>query len=302
MKRHSHRSDWHIHTHLSDGASAPLDVLERAAAIGLKEIAITDHDCIDAHRDQLGRAMASRSEELCVRVMTGVEVDSDLGPQDVEVLGYDFDAEHGELVERLALVQSQRRARFAFYRDGLIRLGILEAEHDVLPGASRSPMKVHLYRAVIAAGHTFQGGYNEFKSSLTDLGAPPPLQRPTFLEAVELIRRAGGFTLLAHPLYYAESVGLEPLIEAAIAAGCAGLELVYPYEFGVKGLEEKTARARLRALLDLIGRETSTPCFEETSRGTDVHDLDEWEQRLQELERMERSLFSTREQEEPGGS
>lgn len=291
MKRHSQYCDWHIHTHLSDGAKSPLEVLERAAAVGLKEIAITDHDCIDAHRRDLRAALTMLSEKLGVRVMTGVEIDCDLGPHDVEVLGYDFDAEHDELAARLALVQSQRRTRFAFYREGLVRQGVIDAEDGALPQATLVPMKVHLYRTATAAGQTFPGGYNEFKASLSRLGTPPPLERPTFHEAVELIKKAGGFALLAHPLYYAEKVGLEPLLEAATASGCAGLELVYPYEFGVKGLNEEIAGARFRTLLDLLDRETSSHRFTETSRGTDVHDLDEWEQRLRELERLERSLF-----------
>jgi predicted metal-dependent phosphoesterase TrpH len=290
MERPSKTSDWHIHSDLSDGMSSPKGVLERAAKLGLREIAITDHDCIDAYRGELGRELTELGARLKIRVLSGVEIDCDLEEHDVEVLGYGFDPEHQELVDRLAEVQSQRKRRFAFYRGGLLRQGVIAEGDDGLTEASRSPMKVHLYRAALAAGRSFPGGYHEFKALLTTLGEAPTLTRPTFEEAVTLIRKAGGIALLAHPLYYAESVGLKRLVDAGTSAGCSGLELVCPYEFGAKGIEAEKVRAGYRELLHLVSSMDSSSPFKVTSRGTDVHDLDEWDARLQELESVERSL------------
>src|SRR5438105_10285912 len=40
-------ADLHLHTTYSDGRAAPADVLRKAIEIGLRVIAITDHDRID---------------------------------------------------------------------------------------------------------------------------------------------------------------------------------------------------------------------------------------------------------------
>ena len=47
MGSHPSTADLHIHTHFSDGADAPAQVVEHARMRGLSVIAITDHDRID---------------------------------------------------------------------------------------------------------------------------------------------------------------------------------------------------------------------------------------------------------------
>jgi predicted metal-dependent phosphoesterase TrpH len=58
------RADLHMHTRFSDGWPSPLELVERAASIGLNVIAVTDHDTIEG---------ALRASEHAVRVR-GLEV------------------------------------------------------------------------------------------------------------------------------------------------------------------------------------------------------------------------------------
>jgi predicted metal-dependent phosphoesterase TrpH len=285
MRQRATRSDWHVHTWLSDGLASPAEVLRAAAAVGLEEIAITDHDGVDAHLGADGEALARLAPGLGVRLVTGVEIDCTLGEGDArecEVLGYAFDPGHDGLVERLARVQAQRLARFRFYGEGLARLHGVELDL-ALPTATRAPMKVHLHRLALAAGIAPPGGYLEFKAALAALGPPPPVDRPSLAEAARLLRGAGGIALLAHPLYYAEPVGLEPLLAAGAAAGCAGAELVYPYHYGKKGLPETRVGGWMAELRRLLAR--YFPRGAVTTSGTDVHDPAEWAERLAALDR-----------------
>jgi predicted metal-dependent phosphoesterase TrpH len=70
------RADLHIHTLASDGVSSVAQVLERAEALGLAVIAITDHERVDAAH--AARAMAE-VRGLRVQVIVGEEVSTRSG-------------------------------------------------------------------------------------------------------------------------------------------------------------------------------------------------------------------------------
>jgi predicted metal-dependent phosphoesterase TrpH len=65
------RADVHIHTLASDGVSSVAEILERAQALGLAVIAITDHERVDAAH--AARAM-SQARGMRVEVIVGEEV------------------------------------------------------------------------------------------------------------------------------------------------------------------------------------------------------------------------------------
>jgi len=269
------RSDAHAHTHLSDGLASPAEVVREATALGLARIAITDHDCIDAHRDRSWLAVCA---EPCPEVVAGVEIDCSLLDLEVEVLGYEFDPHAPVLVESLARIQRERQARFRFYCEGLVRSGESLDPEGVLALPARAPMKVHLFRALQERGRRFPGGYAEFKRLLAFLGEPPPLHRPTAAEAVRWVGDAGGLTLLAHPLYYARRLGWPAVLQAARDAGCVGVEGAYPYDVGDAGCAPDEIERELRAMRDALrGIFPDGPYL---SSGTDVHDLADWEMRL----------------------
>lgn len=267
--------DLHVHTHYSDGLAAPAEVVRAAAAVGVTRLSITDHDCLDAHREPEVRAAAG---SLGVELVPGVEVDCLYRGRELEILGYDFDPEDHALVGRLASVQRERRSRFGFYAEGLARLGEPIRPDRVLSGATRVPIKVHLYRALAEAGRTFPGGYREFKALLDSLGPGPAIDKPSLEEAVSLVRGAGGHAVLAHPLYFLKHTPMAELLEAAAAAGCEGVELTYPYTFGEKGLGEGEVIEGLASLHAELER--AFPKGALHTRGTDTHDLAEWSARL----------------------
>ena len=60
-------ADLHLHTTYSDGRAAPADVLRKAIEIGLRVIAITDHDRIDGALEAR-RVAAAEAPDLTVIV------------------------------------------------------------------------------------------------------------------------------------------------------------------------------------------------------------------------------------------
>ena len=221
--------DEHAHTILSDGLVSPRELVSAAAALGLKRLAITDHDGLDAHLDPGVR----RAAEAAGLVLTpGVEIDCELGDLHVEVLGFDFDPARGGLAERLRVTQAARRESVQMLAERLLASGE-KLDARLLPGPETvAPLKVHLFRALTRAGRVYPGGYREFKAHLASLGPIPLLPVPTAAEAVELIVAAGGYAVLAHPLYYLDRIAPGDLLRRARDAGCIGIEFLYPYDFG----------------------------------------------------------------------
>ena len=268
-----------MHTDLSDGFASPEEVVRAALDLGLTRIAVTDHDCIEAHCSGRLEAVAAATP---LEIITGVEIDCTLGETGIEILGFGFDPHAPALTERLRDVQADRRRRYEHYREALRAAGEPVPPEPGTTCASLALMKVHVYRALEAAQRHFAGGYREFSKWLDGLGDPPPVRTPTAAEAARLILDAGGHVLLAHPLYYDDRIDLATLVRAGREIGCVGTEFLYPYAFGGNALPEETVLrgyTRLRALMTEI-----FPAGACLTAGTDVHDLTEWPARLAHLE------------------
>lgn len=60
--------DLHIHTTVSDGSYSPEQLVQEAKKIGLKAVAITDHDSIDGHEEAQAEA-----DRLGIKLVKGIE-------------------------------------------------------------------------------------------------------------------------------------------------------------------------------------------------------------------------------------
>lgn len=216
------RADLHIHTRASDGELPPAEVVRAAAAGRLDVIAITDHDTIAG----LDEALAA-AEGGPVRVVTGVEVSSRAGEDEVHVLGYHVRPDAAPLLahERGALDRRRDRAREMVLR--LRELGVSVEYEDVLRAAgedARAIGRPHVARALVAGGHVRSMG-EAFDKYLGDHGSafvPTPL--PSVADAIAMIRASGGVAVWAHP----DPAVFEREIHAFAGYGLAGIECFRP--------------------------------------------------------------------------
>ena len=78
--------DLHVHTNISDGSESPAETVRYAHELGLRAIAITDHDSVN------GVAEAQRAgQEYGVEVVAGMELGCGWYGREVHMLGYDLD-------------------------------------------------------------------------------------------------------------------------------------------------------------------------------------------------------------------
>ncbi|UWX96373.1 PHP domain-containing protein [Arthrobacter zhaoxinii] len=215
--------DLHTHSCVSDGTEQPADVIASAAAAGLDAIALTDHDTTAGWDDA---AAAARSHGITF--VPGMEVScrSSEGIS-VHVLSYLHDPRHPGLLEEIARSRAARVSRAELMVQRLAEdfpIDWASVQEQVAPGATIG--RPHIADALVAAGvvpnrsAAFSGILTARSPYFVAHYAPDPAL------AVELIRKAGGVPVFAHPVASSRGrvVG-EAVFAEMIDAGLLGVEV-----------------------------------------------------------------------------
>ena len=213
--------DLHIHSTVSDGQLSPADIVRKAAEDGLTVIALTDHDNVDGIEPAL--EAAKNSPQL--RVIPGIEISTDTTIGEAHVLGYFIDYTHPELLATLKSLRNSRRERAQRMVAKLGKLGIpIEWERVQEIAGSGSIGRPHLAQAMLEKGHITS--LKEAFVKYIGWGRPAYVQREKKPpgEMVELILRANGWPVLAHPLTIRDS---EAIVAELKESGLAGIETYY---------------------------------------------------------------------------
>ena len=213
--------DLHTHTNRSDGTFAPSALVKLASERGLEVIAITDHDTTDGLEEAAAAGLPQS-----VEVVPGVELSAEHRGTSVHVLCYWMDPEHEELQAELVRLRSERLLRGEAMVEKLRSLGYsISFERVAEIAGSGNIVRPHVAQALVEAGVVADEG-EAFDRLIGDDGpAYVPKHALDPLDALALVRRAGGACVLAHPgMWRAEAPVPEELIEAMAESGMAGLE------------------------------------------------------------------------------
>lgn len=202
------RFDLQSHSLVSDGALAPAEVVESAAAAGVRLLALTDHDSVD------GVAEAREAAgELGVALVSGVEISAlDEHHGDLHILGYLVDDRDPILEERLAGYREDRERRADAMAAALRGLGF---QLDIRVLERQRALGLSIGRPHLAQAVTRHGGNAErlaqegledpsaFLEAYLVEGRPGfrPRRGPTVAEAIRVIHEAGGVAIWAHPFW-----------------------------------------------------------------------------------------------------
>lgn len=222
--------DLHTHTSASDGAFTPTQLVQRACRLGLKVLAITDHDTVS------GVVEGQRAGAACgLEVIAGVEINTDVPKAELHVLGYFVDPNHAELNEQLTRIREGRVNRAKSMAERLGEAGAPVRFERILEIAGEGSVgRPHVAQALLEAGHVTS--YSEAFQKYIGRDSPCYVERMKFspAEACALIRRAGGLPVLAHPIARTDKYGkmIIPVMEADLLSGMLdeglmGLEVYY---------------------------------------------------------------------------
>ena len=213
--------DLHLHTTASDGTLAPAALVERAHAIGVKTLSVTDHDTMAGVAEAAVSAATHGLEFL-----PGVEITAVHERRDVHLLAYFLDPSPPGLGPFLATQREDRRGRARKMAALLAELGApIDAEGliSAADAAGQSVSRPLVARALVDAGH-LADVQTAFDRWLGDgKAAYVPRQGASPAEVVRLVSRAGGVSALAHP----GLLGRDELIPSLAKAGLGAIEVYH---------------------------------------------------------------------------
>jgi len=215
------RIDLHIHSTASDGRLSPAEVVHKSAELGLTIIAITDHDSVEG----IAPALAAAKAFPQLRVIPNVEISTDVPQGEVHVLGYFIDYTDHELKATLERMRNSRQERARGMVTKLQNLGVhIDWQRVREIAGSGSIGRPHIAQAMLEKGYI--ASVKEAFTKYIGRDGPAYVEREkrTPAEAVELILRAKGLPVLAHPFTASDP---EVLVAELKAAGLIGIEAYY---------------------------------------------------------------------------
>ncbi len=216
--------DLHVHSTASDGSFTPTEIIQKASLLGMRAIAITDHDTVDGLEEgEIAAVQAS------IEFIRGCELSTRHGVYDVHIVGLwipkDID-KYPEFVTSIQTFQANREKRNNSIIEKLQALGIEISIKEVenLAGGrviGRPHFAQFLKNKGIVASE--QEAFEEYLGR--DKKAYVPRKAVTPHEAVQILAKTGATVVLAHPALIPCSLEeLDELISELSPLGLNALE------------------------------------------------------------------------------
>jgi predicted metal-dependent phosphoesterase TrpH len=253
----SYMIDLHTHSRASDGSLTPSELIKAAKERGLSAIALTDHDTIDGLEE--AREEAAKQH---IQFIPGIEIEIRYEPITISgefhLLGLGIDKPGPSFRDALLDLTRRREERNLQILARMGEMGVAADYEEVraLSGGG-SVGRPHFADLLVQRGLV----KNRAQAFSRYLGKDRPLYIPKegleFTHALQIIRDAGGISVLAHPGSLYIAWGRLPAFIADLAAqGLAGIEAWHP-----------TAKVRYCNRLEELGKSLGL-CI---TAGSDFH-------------------------------
>ena len=237
------RIDLHTHSTASDGTDAPAELVAAAAAAGLDIVALTDHDTTQGWDDA-----AAAARRHGVVLVPGAEISCTAVGISVHLLSYLHDPEDPALLVETERVRAHRMTRAKRMVELLARDYPITWDDVVAQtGTGTTVGRPHIADALVVLG-VVPDRSAAFTEVLTaDSPYYVPHYAPGAVEAVRLVRAAGGVPVLAHPGASGRGrVIPDRVVREMTDAGLRGLEVDHRDH-------DRSQKERLRELAELLG-------------------------------------------------
>lgn len=214
--------DLHAHSNFSDGTLSPRELVELAASLGIKALALTDHNTITGLPDFLGEA------DKGVELIPGIEFSTSWGAVELHIIALGVSEEDYPRINALVEDMKKRKQRAT---DELIS-ALIAAGYNISPERIAEGIKGQINRAHIAT-ELERCGYVKSRSEAfetllaKDGGYYHEAERISAFDVIREIREMGAVSVLAHPLFNISEEELIAFLTEACPLGLDAMEVLY---------------------------------------------------------------------------
>jgi len=220
QEKNLERIDLHIHSIYSDGSFTPEEIVYKAKKLKLKVISITDHDSISGIEEEI-----EAGKKLKVEIVPGVEMSTDVGNDEIHILGYYIDWKNKIFLTQLKIFQESRAKRNKKLVERLKELGMPVNYHELKKLAAKGGVVNRLHIARLMKEKGYVSSIGEAFEEWLNPGKPAYIKRMKVspFEIIQLILDIGGIPVFAHP-YLSKR---DDLIADFVKAGLKGIEVYH---------------------------------------------------------------------------
>lgn len=232
--------DLHVHSNKSDGTYSPTELVDYAIEKSLVAIALTDHDTVDGldeiikYADRLRSEMHSANTQTSSHlhipeIIPGIEFSTEYEGRDIHILGLYIDHKSPEFEESLQNFVNSRITRNQKMCSLLQGAGI-DITYEKLLAEYPGSVITRAHYAAYLLKYGYTRNMNEAFERYVGDHCPyfVPREKVTPQQAVQLVLKAKGVPILAHPtLYHMSDSRLDHLTAMLKEAGLMGIEAIY---------------------------------------------------------------------------
>ncbi len=213
------KADLHIHTTFSDGSLTPNEIVKWASKKKVHAIAITDHDTVEGIKATIESAIL-----YDIITIAGIEISCTMEEEEVHILGYFIDYEDNNLLNMTKLLKESRESRGEKIIEKLNYLGFEISLEDVYDISGTGVIgRPHIAKAMIKKEYvnTIEEAFGKYLNR----NKPAYVERYklSIEDGINLIHRAGGVAVIAHP----GLVKSKKVIYEAIRLNVDGIEAIH---------------------------------------------------------------------------
>jgi predicted metal-dependent phosphoesterase TrpH len=217
--------DLHTHSTYSDGTCTPEKLVKIAKNLGIKTLALTDHDTTAGVKEA-----AEFARLAGIRFIAGVEIEVEAPKGEFHLLGLGLTDDLDRFEETLSGIRHYRVERnleiVKKMNDAGIDVKLSEVEEMAAGDIVARPhfAKVMVKRKVVK---TIDEAFGRF----LEKGKPfySPKKTPTLVTAIKLIKASGGIPVIAHPFsLLLQWSDLKDYLLIAKISGLEGIEAYHP--------------------------------------------------------------------------
>lgn len=218
--------DMHVHSWHSDGTMSPVEIVEAAVQSGVGVLAVADHNFLDGNIE---------TQKLCevhgINCIPAVELDTLDGETNFHILAYDFDVENRQFAEyvkhmRFLLDESSVRLVERMQSDypSVSIADFMEFQRDKWLGGWKC-LQYFMCKGITSSLRDGMKFYVDYEVGWKECGYP------TIAATIYRIKRAGGYSVLAHPgevIDTSDIVWFKHELRRIVSLGIDGVECYYP--------------------------------------------------------------------------